>query len=85
MRKMIGLWVGSLLLAGVAGAALTAQGQRMQETIVRQPNWPVLSGSDIGYRIESYTSKGEPIGRLVVRIDGEWVEPHGAPSIRTLK
>jgi hypothetical protein len=82
MRKLIGFWIGSLLLAAGAGAALTAQGQRLPELQVTRP---VLSGADIGFRIEDYNRRGEPIGRLVVRVDGEWVEAHGAPSITTLR
>lgn len=34
---------------------------------------PILSGNDIGFRVER-TRDGVPIGTLVVRIDGRWVE-----------
>jgi len=33
----------------------------------------VLSGDDIGFRVERDGPNG-PIGRIVVRIDGQWVE-----------
>ena len=37
----------------------------------------VLSGGDIGFRVEGH--KGvTPVGTLVVRIDGKWVEPEFA-------
>ena len=56
------------LLSAVSGALL-AQPER------RTINEPViLSGADVGFRIESY-ERGKPIGRLVVRLDGRWVEP----------
>lgn len=33
----------------------------------------VISGSDLGFRIESNTDN-VPVGRLVVRINGRWVD-----------
>jgi hypothetical protein len=33
----------------------------------------VISGDDIGFRVESERS-GTKVGRLVVRINGQWVE-----------
>jgi hypothetical protein len=33
----------------------------------------VISGSDLGFRIESNTDN-VPVGRLVVRINGVWVD-----------
>jgi hypothetical protein len=33
----------------------------------------VISGSDLGFRIES-TKDGIALGKIVVRIDGHWVD-----------
>ena len=41
---------------------------------VEAPGQVVLSGSDVGFRVEGY-SNGTPVGRVVVKIDGKWVEP----------
>jgi hypothetical protein len=75
------IWV--LSLVAVARLAVAQGGQ------VGQINWPkkevplnhvpveqpvVLSGNDIGFRVDRQGPNG-PIGRLVVRINGEWVEP----------
>jgi hypothetical protein len=38
------------------------------------PQQRVVSGSDLGFRIEGSRSDGTPTGRLVVRINGQWVE-----------
>jgi hypothetical protein len=38
-----------------------------------QPQQPVISGGDLGFRVERQ-DRGGPVGRLVVRVDGKWVE-----------
>jgi hypothetical protein len=55
-------------LSAISGALLA----QPQDQIADQP--VVLSGPDIGFRIESY-ERGKPIGTLVVRLNGRWVEP----------
>lgn len=43
----------------------------------------VLAGSDIGFRVER--QKGDvPVGRLVVRVDGRWIEPEFAMRAQQL-
>ena len=39
----------------------------------------ILSGSDVGFRVEGY-SGGVPVGRVVVQMDGKWVEPLPPPA-----
>jgi hypothetical protein len=34
---------------------------------------PVIAGNDLGFRVEN-TRDGLPVGKLVVRINGHWVE-----------
>jgi hypothetical protein len=54
-----------LYLASLAGVGVWAQ---------TQPQPRVISGSDLGFRVEGQRSDGTPTGRLVVRINGQWVE-----------
>jgi hypothetical protein len=56
------------LLSAVSGALLA----QPKVQIINEP--VVLSGPDFGFRIESY-ERGKPIGTLVVRLNGRWVEP----------
>lgn len=56
------IWLASL--AGV-GVWAQAQSQRQEQK--------VISGSDLGFRVERQ-DRGGPVGRLVVRINGQWVE-----------
>ena len=68
------LWALSLVAVSVLSSF--AQGQRGQP----QPGFPlitvaptVVSGNDVGFRIER-TQDGLPVGRVVVRVDGRWVD-----------
>lgn len=74
------LWVLSLL---AVAEIVRAQGG------VGRMNWPkpevprtqiiaeppvTLSGNDIGFRVDRNGPNG-PIGRLVIRVNGQWIEP----------
>lgn len=43
----------------------------------------IISGSDIGFQVESQRG-GVPVGRLVVRVDGRWVEAQFSTGVRRL-
>ena len=43
----------------------------------------VLSGPDVGFRVEAQRA-GTPVGRIVVRINGQWVEAEFGSSVRQL-
>jgi hypothetical protein len=64
-RTVAFLWALSLIIAGALG--LSAQALFLTE------NQHVVSGADVGFRIER-TQNGIPIGRLVIRVDGRWVD-----------
>jgi hypothetical protein len=75
MKKLIALWMLSLVAVAALASALTfAQTNRTEPRI--------LTGSDIGFRIEGSNYKGEPIGTIVIRLDGEWIVPGVAPTVR---
>jgi hypothetical protein len=81
------MWVVSLVVTGV----LSASGQPdfrtrqlpMPDTMITQlPT--IISGAELGFRIERMENN-TPIGRLVVRIDGRWVDTRTASSIVALR
>jgi hypothetical protein len=78
MRKSIVLWLTSLIVAAGVASALTLGQTRDSEA-------RILSGPDIGFRVEGKNSSGDPIGSLMVRIDGKWVAAGFAPTIRRAK
>ena len=65
---MVVMWLASLVAVGA-----WAQAQSQSEA-------KVVSGADLGFRIERQ-ERGVPVGRLVVRINGQWVEAGFAPGI----
>ena len=77
-RKCI-VALGLILAVGVGAAGGYALGLQ-----VTQPGTRTLfSGVDFGFRMEG--RKGNtPVGRLVVRIDGQWVAVDVAPVARTV-
>jgi hypothetical protein len=67
----------SLFGAGAAGAAIGTV------AVSGQSNEPrVLSGADLGFRVEGTARDGAPMGTLVVRVDGKWVVPQFQPALR---
>ena len=75
------LWpVVSLALALALGAVALAQPRSGPPAL--EPN--VVSGADIGFRIDGFDGR-QPIGTLVVKVNGRWVEPKTAPALQLLK
>jgi hypothetical protein len=60
------LWMASL----VGSVAATAHAQRFVRPAGKEPE--VVSGSDVGFRIDHYNGE-TPVGELVVKRDGKWV------------
>ena len=69
----------SLALALALGAALLAQAPPP----VRPGDVDVLSGGDIGFRVDYFQGR-QPVGTLVVKVNGQWVEPKSAPAMQLL-
>lgn len=82
--KLTLAWMLSLVAVGALASVLTSAQARPPFSSPGAPppiteNTPVLSGSDIGFRVER-TQDGVPIGTLVIRVDGRWVEARGLRS-----
>ena len=70
-------WVVSLFAVGTI-----ANGQSYGINPLTEPK--ILSGPDLGFRVEG-EQNGAPVGRLVVRINGRWVEASSNPGAHPLK
>ena len=71
MRLETRLWP---FVLGVFVMLSMAAGWAYAQSIRVQPLTPtVLSGADVGFRVEGQRA-GTPVGKLVVKINGEWVE-----------
>ena len=86
MRKWIVLWLTSVVVVAVLASALM-RAQASPEELRRRaqdqiPGGRIISGNDIGFRLEGTNQAGEPVGTLVVRIDGIWVVAASKMSIQ---
>jgi len=90
VRKLAVAWMLSLVAAGAIASVLTSlQAAQARPPMAGQPSpgqltlmtegTTILSGSDIGFRLER-TQDGIPIGTLVVRVDGRWIEARDLSS-----
>ena len=86
MPRMLRVSVAVLILALPVGAAGWVYGQAAQgpqfPSQPPDPNAPIISGSDIGFRVDRQQTQtlGRLTGTWVVRVNGQWVEP--AASLR---
>jgi hypothetical protein len=44
----------------------------------------IISGSDIGFRVEGWNKDGTPLGRIVVHQDGKWLDVTLSGRVRPL-
>lgn len=80
--KLALAWMLSVVAVGAIASVFTsaqAPGSMRGQTPLMTEGTTILSGSDIGFRLER-TQNGVPIGTLVVRVDGRWVEARGLSS-----
>jgi hypothetical protein len=73
--KVLAAWALSLVVVGVLTAAAQVrppQARTVDPMTLASPT--ILTGGDVGFRLERVRD-GVPVGRVVVRVDGHWVEP----------
>ena len=70
--KLAILWALSLVAVGaISSSAQAPRGNPRFNLLTETPT--VVSGSDVGFRVER-TQNGIPVGRVVVRVNGTWVD-----------
>jgi hypothetical protein len=79
----MGLSRRRILASVVAAAGAAAVGPWTAAGQARGPE--VLSGADIGFRLDGVSADGTPIGTLVVRMEGKWVAPQFQSGVRRVK
>jgi hypothetical protein len=73
MEGKMGNWL-KLFIAALMLAITFMAGQWVQAQAPTTPPSAIISGGDIGFRVDK--QKGNiPVGTLVVRVNGQWVEP----------
>lgn len=81
MTRPIPAWVVLILVlfAFAVGAAMP-----QSPAFAQTPDARVISGSDLGFRVEGRDRAGNPQGTLVVRVNGAWVPATSSLSLRPL-
>jgi hypothetical protein len=88
MRKWIG--IGVISAATLIGGGIWAHAQQVLPSPRVAPPTPtqtppqIISGADFGFRVDSVAVDGTPVGRIVVRQKGQWVEVMLSGGIRRL-
>ena len=78
MKRLVLFWLASLVMvAAVASTFALAQAQPNDARI--------LSGDDIGFRVEGMDGSGNPTGTLMIQLNGEWVQVASEPGLRLLQ
>jgi hypothetical protein len=66
------MWIVSLIGVGAISSSVQAQrGRPGFNFLTTEPT--VVFGNDVGFRVER-TQDGIPVGKVVIRIDGRWVD-----------
>jgi hypothetical protein len=76
-------WI-AVLFASLFAVAVFASGVMRAQTSLLEREYRIVSGADIGFRIEGTDQSGKPVGRWMIRVDAQWVEVSGAPVSRRL-
>jgi hypothetical protein len=79
MRKWIGIAVIWTVTIVAAGLWAHAQSNPRVDEIPT-----IISGNDIGFRLEGWNKDGTPIGRIVVHQEGKWVDVTLSGRVRPL-
>ena len=66
----------------IVAAGVFASGVLFAQRRLLEPDYRIVSGSDVGFRVEGKDVSGRPMGRWMVRIDGQWVEAVDTPTAR---
>jgi hypothetical protein len=72
--RVIVLWALSLVLAGLLTASAQVPPLQRNPGALVLASPTILTGDDVGFRLERVRD-GIPVGRVVIRVDGRWVEP----------
>ena len=77
MPRMLRVAIAVLIVAVTSAAGRWAYGQGQFPSQQLDPNAPVISGNDVGFRVDRQRTQelGRLTGTWVVRFNGQWMEP----------
>jgi hypothetical protein len=75
--KLAILWALSLVVVSVISSSAQVQrGRPGFNSLTEVPT--IVSGNDVGFRIER-TQDGIPVGKVVIRVNGTWIDTVPTP------
>jgi hypothetical protein len=80
-RSLAALFVVVAVVVLVCGAFVLAQQPQPKQQklfVASTPSPKIITGDEIGFRVDGYKD-GVPVGTVVVKVDGKWVEPLPPP------
>ena len=84
LTLVFALSAGSMFTAGRWGYVQAPVPPR-EPRVPSLPSQPavVISGNDLGFRIDNHRGN-IPVGRIVIRVNGEWVEVEESTALKRL-
>ena len=77
MKRLFLAWLASVVVVALMTAAFTLAQARQ--------NGAVVSGNDLGFRLDGTDRSGNPTGTLVIRVDDEWIEARFSMTRRLIR
>ena len=90
MRKWIAVGFDWLVMLVGTGLWVHAQSNPRLIPPPRQAPTPdneipiIISGNDLGFRVDGWNKDGTPVGRIVVHQEGKWIEVTLSGRVRPL-
>ena len=75
MKRLVLFWVMSLVVVGLVASTLTGAQTRLTDG-------RIVTGDDVGFRVEGMDHKGNPSGTFVIRLNSEWVAVGSMPTVQ---
>jgi hypothetical protein len=75
MKTWVVFWLMSLVVVGIAASTLTRAQTRLTDG-------RIVTGDDLGFRVEGMDHRGSPTGTFVIRLNGEWVTVGSMPTVQ---
>jgi hypothetical protein len=75
MKTWVVLWLMSLVVVGIVASTLTCAQTRLTDG-------RIVTGEDVGFRVEGMGHSGSPTGTFVIRLNGEWVSVGSMPTVQ---
>jgi hypothetical protein len=75
MKRLVLFWLLSLVVVGLVASTLARAQSRLSDA-------RIVSGDDVGFRVDGMGHHGSPTGTFVIRINGDWLAVGSMPTVQ---